>query len=150
MLDLNFKASRCDLTYTGRGTTIVAGCQDYVRAVFDLDSDWAGLDMVVAAFYNSDDAEPVGVRVVGGSCTVPADVIEAPSFSVGLVGVDADGTRVVSTAVSFNVTRSRAAELDVSGVPSFTAESDGEGHVTLTLGPGSTVESDGDGRVAIS
>lgn len=163
MIDLIMQCTQCELAYTGVQKRIVEGCREYVRVIFQMCPDWLALDVVMAAFYTGD-AKPVGVQVVDGVCMVPAGIIAAPSFSVALVGVDADGTRVVSTPVTFNVVKSRAVEVPVPGFSSLevasdgqghvtisgvSATSDGAGHVTLALSPGTTVESDGQGHVFI-
>lgn len=104
MIDLIMRCNQCDLAYTGEQKRIVAGCQEYVRVIFQLCQDWLALDSVVANFKHGDE-EPVGVEVVDGSCQVPHEAIEAPGFSVWLIGHDADGVRIVSDTVAFAVAK---------------------------------------------
>lgn len=107
MIDLIMQCTQCELAYTGEQKRIVAGCRDYVRVVFQLCPDWLALDTITATF-RAGEADPVGVPVVDGVCEVPAGVIAPPSFTIGLTGVDADGTVIVSTVVAFSVTAGEA------------------------------------------
>lgn len=102
MIDLAMSCTQCELKYEGDKTTIVAGSREYVRMTFSFDADWEALDSVVATF-RTRRGMPYSMAVEGGACEVPNEVIAAPGFTVGLMGIDADRVRIVSTVVDFAV-----------------------------------------------
>lgn len=114
MLDLIMRCNQCDLSYAGEPKRIVAGCREYVRMVFQLCPDWLKLGNVVANFKHGD-GEAVGVDLVDGVCMVPWEAIEAPGFTVALIGYDSNGVRIVSDAVAFAVARGDAEPGEGSG-----------------------------------
>ena len=120
MLDLIMKCEQCDLEYAGEPKRIVGGCREYVRMIFQLCPDWIARESLVANFRRGGNEVVVSAPVVDGVCLVPHEVIEAPGFTVWLVGIDVEGVRIVSDTVSFTVARSVSEPGEGSGTPAAT------------------------------
>lgn len=64
---------------------IVSGTKGYLKAKFDVSSDWKGCGIV--AIFSSLKAGEMGVIVDSGECIIPAEVLTGSEWSIRLVGI---------------------------------------------------------------
>ena len=64
---------------------IVSGTKGYLKAKFDVSSDWKGCGIV--AIFQSLKSGERAVKVVQGVCAIPDEVLTGSEWSVRLVGV---------------------------------------------------------------
>lgn len=64
---------------------LVSNTKGYLKAKFDVSSDWMGCGIV--AIFSSIKAGEKGVIVDSGACVIPAEVLTGSEWSVRLVGI---------------------------------------------------------------
>lgn len=66
-------------------TKVVADSENYLECAFQFSTDWDN-SVAVATFGHSKVQEPISVRIVGGKCRVPHEVIKTYGFQVSVYG----------------------------------------------------------------
>ena len=100
-----------EIKFTVRGQRIdspvcppqfAANTVGYIRAVFDFDSEWDGLDIL--AIWQSDYAITQSALDADGTCMVPAEVLDRISpVKVNLVGTTEEDDTLVGRLTTFPV-----------------------------------------------
>lgn len=86
---------------------IVSGTKGYLKAKFDVSSDWKGCGIV--AIFSSLKAGEMGVIVDSGECIIPPEVLTGSEWSVRMVGVRT-GYRITTNKYVVAQERVRAIE----------------------------------------
>lgn len=67
---------------------IVSGTKGYLKAKFDVSSDWKGCGIV--AIFSSLKAGEMGVIVDSGACVIPSEILTGSEWSVYLIGIKSE------------------------------------------------------------
>ena len=98
---INFTVSGQTLNVTNLPIKIASNTVKYVKAVFALDSDWTGFDVVSAIWYN-DFAQIAVVLDENGECMIPHEVLAKPDdVMVNLVGRDIVNDELVDRLTTY-------------------------------------------------
>lgn len=94
-------------------TKVVADSENYLECAFQFSADWDN-SVAVATFGHSKVQEPISVRIVGGKCRVPHEVIKTYGFQVSVYGTVEEDTGEICHIPTNTVT----VEVEASGVGS--------------------------------